>query len=78
MHKEVIVKALLDSGATGMFIDKKFAEERGFKMEKLERPLEVKNMDRSNNNGGQIEHKVKCNMYFKGHMCKAKAVKTWS
>jgi len=37
-------------------------------MEKLERLLEVKNVDRSNNNGGQIEHEVKCNMYFERHM----------
>jgi len=29
-HHMVDVKALLDSGATGMFIDKKFAEENGF------------------------------------------------
>jgi len=25
-HKEVSVKALLDSGATGLFVDKKFIE----------------------------------------------------
>jgi len=28
-HEGVTVKVLLDSGATGMFVDKKFAEEHG-------------------------------------------------
>jgi len=31
-HHMVDVKALLDSGATGMFIDKKFAEGNGIAM----------------------------------------------
>ena len=32
----VTARALLDSGATGMFVDKKFVEEHGFKLEKLD------------------------------------------
>ena len=35
-HERVTVKALLDSGATGIFMDKKFMEEHGFKLEKLD------------------------------------------
>ena len=31
-HKGVIVKALLDSGTTGMFMDKKMAAKHGFKL----------------------------------------------
>ena len=65
-HKEITVKALLDSGAIGMFVDK-FAEKSGFKMEKLERPLKVTNVDESNNSGGKITHKVEYNVYYKGH-----------
>jgi len=38
-HKEVTVKALLDSGATGLFIDTTFAKEKGFKIEKLKNHL---------------------------------------
>jgi len=34
-HEGVIVKALLDSGTTGMFVDKKFMEEHSFRLEKL-------------------------------------------
>ena len=40
-HKGVAVKALLDSGATGLFMDMTFAKEKGFKMEKLKKPLLV-------------------------------------
>jgi len=35
-HERVTVKALLDSGATGIFVDKKFVEEHGFKLKKLD------------------------------------------
>jgi len=66
-HKGVIVKALLDSGATGMFVDKKFAERHGFRMEKLEKSLVVTNVDGSNNSGGRITHEIECNVYYKGH-----------
>ena len=66
-HKGVTVKALLDSGATGMFMDRRFAEKNRLKMEKLERPLKVTNMDGSNNNRGNITHEVECNIYYKGH-----------
>ena len=37
-HEGIVVKALLDSGATGLFIDTTFAREKGFKMEKLKTP----------------------------------------
>jgi len=35
-HEGVMVKALLDSGAMGIFVDKKFMEEHSFKLEKLD------------------------------------------
>jgi len=38
-HERIIVKVLLDSGVTGLFVDKKFVEEHGFKLEKLDRPI---------------------------------------
>jgi len=34
-HEGVTVKALLDSGATRLFVDRKFVEKHGFKMQKL-------------------------------------------
>jgi len=66
-HEGVMVKALLDSGATRMFVDRKFAEKHGFKMDKLEKPLVVTNVDGSNNSGGRITHEIECNVYYRGH-----------
>jgi len=71
-HKGVAVKALLDSGATGLFMDMTFAKEKGFKMEKLKKPLLVRNVDGTVNAGGAITHQVKCNMFFKGHVERAR------
>jgi len=55
-HGRVAVKVLLDSGATGLFMDTTFAKEKGFRMEKMKRPLLVKNVDGSENIGGAITH----------------------
>jgi len=71
-HEGVAVRALLDSGATGLFMDTTFAKEKGFKMEKLKRPLLVRNVDGTVNAGGAITHQVKCNMFFKGHVERAR------
>jgi len=67
-HEGVIIKALLDSGATGMFMDRQTAARHGFKLQKLERPLVVRNVDGTNNSGGAITHQVECNVFYKGHM----------
>ena len=37
-YEGVAVKVLLDSRATGLFMDMTFAKEKGFKMEKLKNP----------------------------------------
>jgi len=68
MHKGVMVKVLLDSGATGMFIDKRTAAKHGFKLQKLDRPIAVRNVNRTNNSGGAITYQVECNVYYKGHV----------
>jgi len=56
MYEGVIVKALLDSSTTEMFIDKEIAKRHGFKMTKLERPLKVKNVDGTENSRENITH----------------------
>jgi len=71
-HEGVAVKALLDSRATGLFMDTTFAKEKGFKMEKLKRPLLVKNVDGIVNAWGAITHQVECNIFFKGHVERAR------
>jgi len=70
-HCMVDVKALLDSGATGMFIDKKFAEGNGIAMQSLDKPIQVYNVDGTLNQGGLITHEVILMMSHKGHKEKA-------
>ena len=71
-HEGVVVRALLDSGATGLFMNTTFAREKGFKIEKLKKPLLVRNMDGTVNAGGAIIHQVEYNMFFKGHVERAR------
>jgi len=71
-HEGVAVKVLLDSSATGLFMDTTFVKEKGFKMEKLKKPLLVRNVDGTMNAGGAIMHQVECNMFFKEHMERAR------
>jgi len=67
-YEGVSVKALLDSGATGLFMSKKCAERGGFKLIKLGKPIIVQNVDGTGNSGGSITYKVEVNLYFKGHV----------
>ena len=67
-HKGVTVKVLLDSGTMGMFMDKRTAVKHGFVLQKLERPIMVRNLDRTNNSGGAITYQVEANVYYKGHV----------
>jgi len=67
-HKGVTIKALLDSGTTGMFMDRKTADKHGFKLQKLERPVRVKNVDGMYNSRGAIMHEVEVNVYYKSHV----------
>jgi len=71
-HKEAAVRALLNSRATGLFMDMTFAQEKRFKIEKLKKSLLVRNMDGTVNAGGAIMHQVECNMFFKGHVERAR------
>ena len=67
-HKGVVVKALLNSRATGLFMDMAFAKEKGFIIKKLKNPLLVRNVDGTVNVKGAITHQVEYNMFFKGHV----------
>jgi len=67
-HKGVTVKALLDSGITGMFIDRRMIARHGFKLQKLERPIAVRNVNGTNNSRGAIAHQIEVNVYYKNHV----------
>ena len=63
----IMVEALLDSGATGLVMSSEFARKQGFKLKRLERPMNVRNVDGLLNKEGPIEHTVEVNIYFKEH-----------
>ena len=67
-HEGIIVKALLDSGTTGIFMNRKVAAKHGFRLQKLERPVTVRNVDGTNNSGRTITHQIEVNMYYKSHV----------
>jgi len=67
-HEGITIKVLLDSGATGMFMNKRMAARHGFKLQKLKRLIIVRNMNRTNNSKEAIMHQVECNVYYKGHV----------
>jgi len=68
MQEGITVEALLDSGATGLVMSSEFARKKGFKLKKLERLMQVRNVDGSFNREGPIENTVEVNVYYKEHM----------
>jgi len=68
IHKGVMIKVLLDSNTIEMFMDKQIVARHGFKLQKLERPIAVRNIDGTNNSRGAITYQVKCNVFYKDHM----------
>ena len=66
-QKGVTVEALLDSGATGLVMSSEFARKQSFKLKKLERPMQVRNVDSSFNKEGPIENTMEVNIYYQGH-----------
>ena len=68
MQERITVEALLGSGATGLVMSLEFARKKVFKLKKLERPMQVRNMNGLFNREGLIENTVEVNMYYKGHM----------
>ena len=50
--------ALVDSGATGDFIDQDLVKKKGYQLQRLSQPLKAQNVDGSANQGGIICHKV--------------------
>ena len=56
IHESMIVKMLLDSSTTVMFMDRKMAARNGFKLQKLKKPVVVRNVDGTNNSRGAITH----------------------
>ena len=64
MQEGITVEALLDSGATRLVISSEFAKKQSFKLKKLERLMNVRNMNGSLNKEGPIENIVEVNIYY--------------
>ena len=67
IQEGITVEALLDSGATGLVISSEFAKKQGFKLKKLERLIQVRNVDGKFNQEEPIENTVEVNIYYQGH-----------
>jgi len=61
------VKALLDSGATGSFIDREFVCSKGINTQSLSHNIPVFNIDGSPNKVGQISEVVDVLFRYKNH-----------
>ena len=66
-QKGITVEALLDSGATGLVMSSEFTKKQGFKLKKLERPMNVRNVDGLLNKERPIENTVEVNIYYQGY-----------
>ena len=65
----ITVEILLDSGVTRLVISLEFVKKQGFKLKKLKRPMNMRNVNRSLNKKGLIENTVKINIYYQEHRC---------
>jgi len=63
-QERVMVETLLDSGATELVMSSEFVKKQGFKLKRLERPMNMRNVDGSLNKEGPIEHTVEVNIYY--------------
>ena len=59
-----MVEALLDSGVTGLVMSSKFIKKQEFKLKRLERPINMRNVDGLLNKEEPIEHTVEVNIYY--------------
>ena len=49
-------------------MDRKIAARNRFKLQKLKKPVVVRNVDGTNNSRGAITHQVEVNVYYKSHV----------
>ena len=66
-HARMDVDALLDCGATGLFINRALVQENGIPTRKLENPVTVYNIDGTVNRGGKITEEITLIMSYQGH-----------
>jgi len=62
IEEEITVEALLDSRVTGLVMSSEFVRKKEFKLKKIERLIYIRNVNRTFNNKGLIEHIVEINI----------------
>jgi len=68
IYEGITVKALLNSGTTEMFINRKIVAKYSFKLQKLKKLVVIRNVNRTNNSIGIITYQVEVNVYYKNHI----------
>ena len=61
------MEVLLDSGAIGLVISLETARKQRFKLKKIKRPINVRNVNEIFNKEGLIEYTVEVNIYYQEH-----------
>ena len=62
MAATLCVAAMVDSGATVLFLNKKYTDRQKIRMVLLERSISLYNIDRTLNEAGSIMHKARLNL----------------
>jgi len=60
----VMVKTLLNSGATRLVMSLEFARKQRFKLKRIENPIYIRNMDGIFNKKRPIKNTVEINIYY--------------
>ena len=71
-ERNVETNALLDSGAGGIFMDKKYVKRHNIATELLSKPIKVYNVDGTPNKTGSITRYTWQNMVIGGHTLKTR------
>jgi hypothetical protein len=74
--QSVETKALIDSGAQGLFIDKDFVIENNFPTLPLRQPIIAMNVDGTRNKRGEITHYTVIELTIQGHQFKERCLVT--
>ena len=67
---EIVDKAFLDCRATGKFIDQNYAKTQGLKLDQLDKPIKVYNVDGTLNKRGTIRQSVDLTINIHGKTSK--------
>ena len=64
IQEGIIVKVFLDSRVISLVMSLEFARKKRFKLKKIEKPIYMRNVDKTINKNRLIKHSVKINIYY--------------